>query len=534
MTESSSTHEILGKLRVDPTKYHSQLVPDGTPVFSGNEMMQEAYNTTRRLGMGTHAEVYEVESTTSPDYKIAMKVEKPIDQIKGIIDREITVFEKIEKLGGLDCVPRYFDRFSMDIDGVTCTAFGLELFEESINTWKKREFARDDKFINLLILIIFFNLIEFHKKLKILHRDIKPSNIMFKFSPSPRPRVRIGFVDLGSAKDMESDETVELRGTGAYLGVRSDPTNPSVMDDYWAGIWSVVEITEGLPWKGISARQIDGREKINLMKIEFINNKMKNLQNSKLSEIISKLFQIDSESDSTNRLVQISKFQNFISNEFSINFTNSEFLTIISPPPLTVPPGVPIEDILTGRVELLPVEDFSVKFNLIEKIDKNVEKYHFAQFADLTDEKILKTSNGTLICIDELFGGGCGVKDCPLLHHRAEGLFETALGRWINRSGATFETIKMAEIDSIYTQKRIPAGPTPPGPPPKTSTSDPRRGREEERRKKSKKSRRRDYSSSPEIRRRRRSPSPRRRSRSPPRRSRKRERSEDSIIIRRR
>ena len=264
---------ILEQIARNPTERHDPLLLHGIHV-SCIEPIQgfscKHAQILRRLGLGTHAEVYEVVPDSMNSISFAMKIEKPIKQAHGFLMKEIEI---LKQLSAAKCVPRYLGAFSVEIAGIDCLACGMELFEDSLSSLKhgrkEMQSVHRAHLIDWLSLELFDCVFQLHAA-GYLHRDIKPSNFLFKQDSYSFPRIVA--VDFGSAKAIGEPNETPFRGTGAYASITLDPFQSKPEDDYWSVIFSIMELgfDGGLPWRSISARSEEGRTELTKQKIELL------------------------------------------------------------------------------------------------------------------------------------------------------------------------------------------------------------------------------------------------------------------------
>lgn len=264
---------IIEQIARNPTERHDPLLVHGIHVsciepFQGFSC--DHAQILRRLGLGTHAEVYEVVPDSVNSVSFAMKIEKPIKQAHGFLMKEIEI---LKLLSASKCVPRYLGAFSVEIAGIDCLACGMELFEDSLSSLKhcRKELQSVHRahLIDWLSLELFDCVFQLHAA-GYLHRDIKPSNFLFKQDSYSFPRIVA--VDLGSAIAVGEHNEAPFRGTGAYASITLDPSQSKPEDDYWSVIFSIMELAfdGGLPWRSISARSEEGRTELARQKIELL------------------------------------------------------------------------------------------------------------------------------------------------------------------------------------------------------------------------------------------------------------------------
>ena len=367
-------------------------------------------NVIKRIGLGTHAEVYEVvpqESTGSLPQSFAMKVEKPIKQAFGVLRREIDV---LRSLSHLSCVPRVLGEFSVSIDSTDCFAFGLEQFTGSLSMLKQHRPTPGHMDVILPFLFCeMFTCVSALHEAGILHRDLKPSNFMFKLAPCGS--VRIAVIDFGSAIAIGCKNETEFRGTGAYLPIDSDPWESTCMDDFWSLAFTLLDlaIVGGLPWRSTSARTAEGRAEIRDKKMALMAELENCLETSLVDAIPSFLKQFF----------------------FQLNAGKLEI------PDSTIPcDPIFIVHIFSNLIRPSHKDNY-----LIESMCGNQIRIHggnFFAFKPPNDTYLrsvsslvsaFRTRTSHHICVSQLLTGDCNLHGCPLKHYQRGGIVESAVRR---------------------------------------------------------------------------------------------------------
>jgi serine/threonine protein kinase len=271
-----SQKNILLSLEKNPIGKHPALVPEGQSVGFEKRAVRfspECCVVNSRIGLGTHAEVYEATLTLGNNLKnsvsIALKVEKPLMIAEGCLSREK---EALKALSGLEVTPMFVGAFSVIVADKTCLAVGMELFDECLSSLRISEprcSADRVSMLDWLLVRMFKCLFDLHDA-GFIHRDIKLSNFMYKLDD--KGDLRVALVDLGSSIRVGQEFEDRFRGTSAYSNPLADPMQSQPVDDYWSVIFSILElwIRGGLPWRAVTDRGPEARARVNVMKVELL------------------------------------------------------------------------------------------------------------------------------------------------------------------------------------------------------------------------------------------------------------------------
>ena len=276
---------LLEEIEKNPVERHEPLIEAGASavlIQSGLELNFKTLQLGKRIGLGTHAEVYEAHPVGLSAPAFALKVEKPSRHAAGYLKKEIEV---LARLSDSQVTPQYVGTFSVLVGDVACLAVGIELFEDSLSSLKASRGSLAPEFIDWLTSQMLTCVFSLHRQ-GYLHRDIKPSNFMYKPSADG---VRVALVDLGSSIAIGTRNEASFRGTGAYSGITSDPFESKPVDDYWSTFFSVLDlaIEGGLPWRHISARSEDGRVEILKHKKDLLASIFEGKHSSSVSELLA-------------------------------------------------------------------------------------------------------------------------------------------------------------------------------------------------------------------------------------------------------
>lgn len=271
-----SQKNILLSLEKNPIVKHPALVPEGRRVdFDKREVRfpSEYCVVNSRIGLGTHAEVYDATLTLGNDLKqsvsIALKVEKPLMIAKGCLASEKVA---LEALSGLGVTPIFVGVFSVNVADKSCLAVGMELYDECLSSLRiseQRCSADRVAMLDWLLVRMFKCVFDLHDA-GFIHRDIKLSNFMYKLDDIGD--LRVALVDLGSSIRIGQESEDRFHGTSAYSNPLADPMQSQPVDDYWSVIFSILElwIPGGLPWRAVTHRGPEARARVNEMKIQLL------------------------------------------------------------------------------------------------------------------------------------------------------------------------------------------------------------------------------------------------------------------------
>ena len=449
----SHVESILRVLKKNPVEKHEAFLVHGDVVSqeaSTNELQIGDVKILRRVGLGTHAEVYEVAPCRIElrDVRLALKIEKPIKHASGFIDQEISVLGSVSD----ECVPKLLGVFTKEIGGVICRGFCMELFHDSLSSLKPQKTLSDianatlrDSFILYIASRMFDAVLRFHK-FQYLHRDIKPSNFMFKIvSPDS---FRLALVDFGSAIPFGDRNSAEFRGTGAYAPIDTDPWLSKPEDDYWSIVFSVIDlcIPGGLPWRSLSARTDEGRAEIVSQKQAFFQSISNNYTTdltihipNTLKELIKSLIENpDSIKDTIMDLVSSPNISESTTEKYIELFMSPSPMRINLPKSLTPASALlnrSSRAIIENECEV-PAASSSVLFPIPQNSDDVLVKVQAMLHQAVTNKHIAKTPDvlalGERICLSELTLGDCHPR-CPLRHLSCSGIARAAIVRSTTR-----------------------------------------------------------------------------------------------------
>ena len=446
---------ILRILKKNPVEKHDAFLLRGNVI--SQESSIDSYNlgdvkVLRRIGLGTHAEVYEV-MPIRPDLchiRVALKIEKPIKHAGGFIDQEIALLGSI---GAHDCVPKLLGVYTREIGGVCCRGFCMELFHDSLSSLKTQKGfteptdpAQKSRFLEYLSCRMFDAILQFHKH-EYLHRDIKPSNFMFRITP--QNTLCIALIDFGSSISIGARNPSEFRGTGAYASISSDPWLSKEEDDYWSTIFSILDlcIPGGLPWRSLSARSEEGRSEINAQKQAFFQSIVDDVSTdltSHVPEKIKKILKLVLNQQTTSFTEVIRDFITLENHDwtsqvigFIHEFLSPSLVRISLPKSLgqkTSPAAILLDGASRPLVETeceLPSASSAVLFPISPTSEiLLIEQAILHQAA--SNKYIGKTPDmvalGERICISELSLGHCQ-PPCPLRHLACTGIVRSAIVR---------------------------------------------------------------------------------------------------------
>ena len=436
---------LLAQIRANPVERHPPLIKEGTVVIACGGDSTGGIAIAKRIGLGTHAEVYEVYHTGQEDgpLSFALKVEKPLKLAVGILENEIKV---LRKLTHLRCVPQIVGEYVVKIASAPCAAVGLEQFAGPLSMLRQaRSVCESVTTLHQVLQFVSVQMVEavsaIHRE-GFLHRDIKPSNFMFKLDLDRS--IRIALIDFGSAIGIGERTTSEFRGTGAYLAINTDPFASSVLDDFWAVGFSLLDmaVVGGLPWRSVSARTEEGRTEIKSIKVALLEKIRFSESDQVLDALPSFVKQILADLYSETEL-QIFLQRHQVAVDGSCAFSlfrkliarqthfPKDMVGAHNPPYLALTDGT--RRSAFERVRLTPG---SVAFSLPNVASPNIclnlvsliSSYH----SKPRDHNSVETSPGhrVRICLLQLMTGECGMTACPLLHYQWEGILAYAIQRW--------------------------------------------------------------------------------------------------------
>ena len=476
MTLVAHQTRLLDEIRSAPTERHSQLLPDGSTI-SAVEVLpgldSSHVQTVQRLGLGTHAEVYEARllATASGTYSpmtIAVKVEKPIRQSTGFLLKEIEILRAMANTGA---TPKYLGVYTVQIAEVDCLCVGMELFEESLSSLKTRKDLLGDvraELLDWLALKMFECIFTVHKS-GYVHRDLKPSNFMYRLSHDGQA-VNVVVIDFGSAVAIGEKNDVAFRGTGSYASISADPFDSQPIDDMWSVGWALLELSldNGLPWRSISARSEEGREELLKQKISMLDALVDGAVEgvpALTRSVLRMLYDIHKGCASVEHL------KTLISSSASRSCMDSLRVVEIMRPPSyrrlhnrKIPP---VELLLNShhRKDLVESVSHGTPFSshmVPPFIASAVAAIHAA------DSPGHLMVGSVRICVTDLLSSGCTLPDCPLLHLPQRGIERSVIAREMRKSpvcvdalvrkcrlnGCTLRHLDGEEMKNLFAVKR--------------------------------------------------------------------------------
>lgn len=447
---------LLDEIRSNPTERHGQLLPDGSLVgcveCEFHSAMLDA-RTVQRLGLGTHAEVYEARIETEFQDKdaiaLAVKVEKPIRQSSGFLLKEIEILKALSEVG---VSPKYLGIFTVQIAEIDCLSVGMELFDESLSSLKTRKDLVGDRRTTLLqwLTLSMFECASKMHDCGFLHRDIKPSNFMYKRS-ADGCSVRVVLIDFGSSVSVGETNDSPFRGTGAYASLSADPLQSHPIDDLWSVAWSILELSleSGLPWRSISARSDEGREELFKQKLAMLE-RLSDGPVEGVTELsrtliccLHDVFRGDS---------SIADFRALLKQERTdLKISPEVILDALRPPSYRrlhnrkIPP---VELLLNShhRPELLDSSSRAIPFEN-NKIHSGIASAVAAVHAIDSPDHLLVDAER--ICITDLLTSACELRNCPLKHLPQTGIERSAIARQFRKSPVCIDSLaRKCRIDA--------------------------------------------------------------------------------------
>ena len=166
------------------------------------------YITTRRIGKGGMAEVFEAQHETFEERKVAIKILDPVlarkEQIAKRFVNEAKIMAKLEHPNIVKVVD-----FEKRTDML---AILMELLKgENLSAYIKQR-GKLPKAQTLKIFTQILSAFEFAHNKSVVHRDIKPSNIFIETGKNNNVKI----LDFGIAKLLDND--ADLTNTGAQMG----------------------------------------------------------------------------------------------------------------------------------------------------------------------------------------------------------------------------------------------------------------------------------------------------------------------------
>lgn len=448
----------LEELEKNPVEKHDPLVEAGTFADCIESVSGRGFSAAlifSRIGLGTHAEVYECRPLLTEDWNqdgtFAIKVEKPVQHAAGTLFNEIDI---LKKMSGSGVTPEYLGAFNVKIEGLDCLAAGLELFDDSLSSLKFRKESGKPlphEFRDWLMVNMFNCVFGMHSH-GFLHRDIKPSNIMYKLARDSQGKlnVRFALVDFGSSIPMGEKNESPFRGTGAYSALNSDPTESRSLDDYWSTAFSILDLCldGGLPWRNISARSEDGRVEILKQKNELLSSVFHGNQpqvSSFLGQVLALLFHTSSSEPVESFKAQFRR----IESEFPVPIPYPTMLDILRPQNcwrLDLPKPLrktPVHFLLLdkdNRGSLGSAKSHCYPF-FLERDSLKPESFQKAVLSILAAGAQASSLPSQFFCLLEARGQACNIKKCPLLHVAGQGITRSAVLRSLRRDPACVEFV---------------------------------------------------------------------------------------------
>lgn len=450
--------KLVSELSANPVDRHPALVPDGTmlhPVEISDSLDISKVEILRRIGLGTHSEVYAVRNSVAhskqPTFEFAAKIEKPIKQAIGCLIREIEI---LKALSTSTATPRYLGAFTVSIGGVDCLAAGIELFDESLSSLRQPSTQASDQdraqLLDWLYVRMFEALFKIHDR-GYLHRDIKPSNFMYKVGNDGAPRLAL--VDFGSAVAIGERNEFPFRGTGAYSALIMDPMESKPVDDYWSVAFCILDLSMegGLPWRSLSARTEEGRSEIFRQKVEMLEKLQNGQKIGKLTSLGNKLvLSLFQNSDSSAFRTFVESISAGLDYDVAVlidQLRPSNYRQAHLPKPLqrVAIPKIPLHG--KYRNDIPSISSRCAVFDSSSCIEElKSESFRDGLLAlcgavtTHADQSSTPLVEGKRICISDLIGN-CMLKNCPLLHMPLKGIRRSAVNRHLQQDGLCVESL---------------------------------------------------------------------------------------------
>jgi serine/threonine protein kinase len=481
----------LDTIRKNPVDKHDALFGAGIVALGTNSGISDPPRDlviVKRIGLGTHAEVYETRPVDGDQgTRIALKVEKPIKYASGLLGSEIEVF-RVAASASHKCLPTFLGEYEIEVGNTTCRAFAMEMYSETLSYVKQsKSYLRcttteKSDIIDYLSTELFRILFHLHDSIKYLHRDIKPSNIMYK-QGSPG-QVELCLVDFGSAVPIGQSNESEFRPTGAYASIVADPTNSTELDDYWAVIFCLVDmcVPGGLRWRNISGRSEEGRKEILSEKFNFFE-QLRDGTNTEVPECLRSIIleMVDICIAFPDPEIATDQCKSVLRDRFG-NLGDSPTPTIVFQAliPSRIRGNLTLEKheylSSSNRTELTSLvaqnaSSCSVLFSVPSSLS-GAQLYLHACAGGLHDRNSVKVGNDRRgVCLIDLVGGGCKSSTCPLLHMPCSGFSRSAIQRNFSGkkicakhfiSGACKNACNLYHLDkeilhSVFIDGRVPA-----------------------------------------------------------------------------
>jgi len=446
--------KLVSELSANPVDRHPALIPDGTRLLAletTEGLDLHNVEILRRIGLGTHSEVYAARNRdpTHPGdtVEFAVKIEKPIKHAFGYLIKEIDV---LKNLSGCSATPRYLGTFTVPVGGVDCLGAGLEIYDDSLSSLRetlgKTVGKQRDMVLDWLSMRMFQALFRVNDR-GYLHRDVKPSNFMYKLGIDGEPHIAL--VDFGSSIHVGERNEFPFRGTGAYSGLSMDPMESKVLDDYWAVIFCIIDLSVqgGLPWRSLSARTEEGRAEIVARKLAFIKNLEIGTSSGLTSLGIHLVLSLFRTQDHTSfrQLVDSALAGEEVSRGTLVDFlrpSNYRQIHLSKSLQRTPIPRILLSSknrkeigLLSSRCELLDSQycEESPFFNGVLALCGAVTT-HAEQGSHLL------VVAGKRICLTDLVGS-CRQSKCPLLHLEAKGIQRSAIQRPFKHGGLCMDNL---------------------------------------------------------------------------------------------
>jgi serine/threonine protein kinase len=439
--------KIINQLEKNPTEKHAPLLARGDMVQTWDQSSAQSLfkaEIVQRVGLGTHAEVYEARLFLGPkavDLRIALKVEKPLKIAHGHLARECDI---LRHLNSSSVTPRYLAPFIVEIAGVNCLAAGMELFDESLSAIKVsgKLVTEPDRreLLDWLLVQMFLCVFEVHTR-GFLHRDIKPSNFMYKLGSDGQ--LRVVLVDFGSAVPLDGPNEKPFRGTGAYSSPMADPMQFRPVDDYWSVAFSILELTVegGLPWRSISGRTEDGRAGIQTKKLSMIQS-IVNEGEFSITNLTRKVFQFLIDGDLQGVQGLIHSFSPIPLQDRILSILHpSNFSKLDLPRELKKIHPLSLLTCKEYRSSLAHVTSHCTPFPLKQGVisPPNLQE---AVLSVLAQIGVDAESNQILpLCMFQARGQECEIPNCPLIHIPGIGFARSVVLRKLRRNPICFQHV---------------------------------------------------------------------------------------------
>jgi len=245
------------------------------------------YKITEHLTTGNYGSVYKGENIRTKE-KIAVKVEKKINQKTPLLKREMQIYLCLGNLKGFTEVKW----FGSDADN---TYLIMGLLGDSLTTLKTK-YGNCSAIVNKIGVQMIHRIETLHSK-GLIHRDIKPSNFLLDLNNSSD---HLHLIDFGFSKrykltngqHIPFKRTSDIIGTVNFISLNvHQRIEPSRRDDIESIIYILIYLLDEMDWESTDILKIiECKQNIGNVIPKFLKNMLEYVRSLNFDQDIDYLF----------------------------------------------------------------------------------------------------------------------------------------------------------------------------------------------------------------------------------------------------